>query len=90
MSDRAIGACFYVCGALLLMPAFAGIFIDSPGLHALCNRFCWGYTLIADLFGARASKVFNGFVWLSLAVLCFYCGYRSRHQEDVTQKLKAK
>lgn len=90
MSDKAIGTCFYVFGALLLMPAFAGIFIDSALVDTLCNRYCWAYTLIADLFGTRVSKIANGFIWLTMAALCFYSGYKSRHQADATQKLKAK
>lgn len=90
MNDKALGACFYISGLLLLMPAFAGIFIDSPSVKILCNRYCWAYTLIANLFGTHASKIANGFIWLSMAMLFFYCGYKCRHQAETTQKLKAK
>jgi hypothetical protein len=86
MSKRAIGVCFYVLGVMLLMPAFAGIFIDSPVVHESCARYCWAFRLGTALFGATVTKVLNGIVWLFLSLLMFYMGYKVRHHADADEK----
>jgi hypothetical protein len=90
MSDKALGICFYVLAMLLMMPAIAGIIIDSPQVHMPCNRYCWLYDLLAELWGASLSRKLQGFMWLVFAMASFIFGWKLRHRSRLPSGLKGK
>jgi hypothetical protein len=80
LTKRTIGNGSLAIGVILLALAVAKFLTTQPAREP-CNRFCFGYDLLAHFFGVQFANATSGVLWLLLAALFIGLGIQGRRSD---------